>query len=68
MKKGNKCFFSSNIAEELTCSPIPEFDDLGFPIVYCDEFPCDKYKKIVPDIEEKDREYQVTVKVGKEGK
>ena len=48
------CFFSSGIDDSITCSKDGVFDDLGFPVNSCDDFPC----KIIIDRtrEENERE------------
>ena len=43
----DKCFFSHDIAEGLTCSDKPDFDDNGFPEFACVYFPCLRFKALV---------------------
>ena len=38
-----KCCFSTDITDELSCSPNGRFDDYGFPLVKCEKYPCSKY-------------------------
>ena len=46
MSVKNKCCFSTDITEELSCSPTGDFDDYGFPVEPCKLFPCQRYKEI----------------------
>ena len=41
-----KCYFSTDISDKLSCSQDGEFDDYGFPISKCPQFPCAKYKEL----------------------
>ena len=38
-------YFSTNIADVLTCCLDGKFDYYGFPINVCKYFPCDKYER-----------------------
>jgi hypothetical protein len=40
-----KCFFTTNIADQLECEPGGDFDDNGFPVKQCKMWPCQKYKE-----------------------
>ena len=40
------CCFSTDISDKLSCSQDGEFDDYGFPISKCPQFPCAKYKEL----------------------
>lgn len=55
-----KCYFSTDISETLSCSKDGDFDYNGFPINDCKEFPCEKYKGIVKEVEDNIRRYSVT--------
>jgi len=46
MSNHKKCFFTTNIADGLECSPKNNFDDYGFPKTPCPKYPCEKRKKI----------------------
>jgi len=46
-----QCYFSTDIADNLTCCKDGEFTFNGYPINPCPEFPCEEYKTIVKDIE-----------------
>jgi len=41
----DKCFFTNNIVDALECSKDGEFDENGFAINKCKEWPCEKYDK-----------------------
>ena len=41
------CTFSTNIADELTCSEDGNFDDYGFPVNICPFFPCERYQRLL---------------------
>jgi hypothetical protein len=41
----SKCFFTEDITGELSCSR-DDFDEYGFPLTFCNKFPCEEYKKI----------------------
>jgi hypothetical protein len=41
------CTFSTDIADNLTCCTDGEFDDYGFPLNPCPQYPCKKYQDIV---------------------
>lgn len=43
------CWFSHDISEILSCCKDGNFDDYGFPINVCPEFPCLKYKGLSED-------------------
>ena len=49
--KANKCHFSTDITETLSCCLDRKFDEWGFAENICPEYPCDKYNQIVIDIE-----------------
>lgn len=38
-----KCYFSTSIDEELSCSTDGRFDEFGFPINICNDYPCKKW-------------------------
>jgi len=40
--KDNKCIFSTDITETLSCCKDGNFDCYGFPINVCKEFPCQR--------------------------
>lgn len=41
----SKCYFSSGIDDSLTCCKDGIFDDNGFPINRCPNYPCKRYKE-----------------------
>lgn len=51
----DKCYFSTNIGDILSCCKDGEFDNNGFPINECEEFPCPKYDEFVKDIDERQK-------------
>ena len=55
-----KCYFTTDLSEMLSCSKDGKFDDYGIPISGCSEFPCEKYKGIVKEVEDNIRRYSVT--------
>lgn len=48
-----KCYFSTDITEEISCSQDGEFDSNGFPTHTCPQYPCAKYKKLQQEIDSK---------------
>lgn len=42
----DRCCFSTDISDRITCDPKGEFDDYGFNKNKCDKYPCDKIKSI----------------------
>jgi len=52
----DKCYFSTNIAEILSCCKDGKFDEYGFPNHTCQKFPCDKYLQICKDINKLEKE------------
>ena len=49
------CFFSSGIDDSITCSKDGVFDDLGFPVNSCDDFPCNVIIDLTRKEEERER-------------
>jgi hypothetical protein len=46
-----KCVFSTDITDQITCCKDGEFDYYGFPINICAEYPCNKIKEIREDVD-----------------
>jgi hypothetical protein len=46
-----KCCFSTNIANQISCSPNGQFDDYGFSILKCEKYPCERYKEMLSNLE-----------------
>lgn len=47
-----RCCFSTDITEQLSCSKDGKFDEYGFPINKCSQFPCEKYEHLRKKVEE----------------
>ena len=52
----DQCFFSTDIAENLTCCLDELFDHNGFPINRCPKYPCERYLKIQMELDELEKE------------
>lgn len=50
----SKCIFTTSIAEFLTCSKDGEFDEFGFPINICKDYPCEKFKELIKEDNKKE--------------
>ena len=48
--KKPKCYFTTDISEELSCCSDGNFDSYGFPENICEQYPCEKFKKLCKDI------------------
>jgi hypothetical protein len=55
-EKKPKCTFSTDITEQISCCQDGKFNDMGFPINKCPNFPCQKYKDLVSKINERRKE------------
>jgi len=53
----NQCYFSSDITEQLSCCKDGNFDNYGFPINICSEYPCKKYIDSVQSINKRVDEF-----------
>lgn len=56
-----KCSFSTDITDDLSCCQDGEFDDHGFPIHDCPQFPCAKYKEMRQKIQDDRRAQQAKI-------
>ena len=54
-----RCVFTSDIADGLSCDPKGDFDDNGFPLKQCEYFPCEKYKGIIEKISKEKIEHEL---------
>jgi hypothetical protein len=46
----SKCAFSTDISEQLSCSPDGRFTDNGYSIKDCPLYPCERYNELAKEI------------------